>query len=59
MLYWAHEYPAAATAARTDGRIAAGEGLGEDAQPHHTLPLTSASLTRWPVSTDRAIATIA
>ena len=41
------------------GRIAAGKGFGKDAEPHHTPPPTSASATARPLSTERAIATMA
>src|SRR5829696_8932724 len=42
-----------------DERISSFENLGEDAELHQILPPTSASATRLPLSTERAIATIA
>ena len=59
MLYCATPKPAFATAASTVSGSAAGKGLGEDAELHHTAPAASARLTARPSRTDCAMATMA
>src|SRR5580704_8720889 len=41
------------------GECGAGEGFCENAEPHHTPPVTSDSFTLSPVSTERAMAVMA